>query len=175
MPSARLGLRRVVRALAGVALVPAKFRAWRVVASHRDPFDISGSLTYVGRWHNPKTGAALYVAELLDTAIAELTSHLVSGSHSLVAALIEIDAPAVLDLTEPQIAQRLPFPLGRCLADTRFSRYRGAIVGDAALAVGATALIAPCLRGPGACICVFGPAPNRLAVVETRQVDVSLD
>lgn len=175
MSATRLGLRRVVQALAGALLAPGVLRAWRVVAPWRDPLDASGSLAYVGRWHSPKTGAALYAAELLDTAIAEVAAHLSSGRHNFVAALLEIHAPAVFDLTVPQVAQRLPFSVGRCMADTRLSRFRGAIVGDAARAIGATALVAPCLRGPGVCVCVFGPAPNRLTVVETRPMDVSVD
>ncbi len=167
-------MRLIVRALEGVFLGSAALTAWRVVALNRDPLDSSASLTYVGRWHNPATTAAVYAARAYETAVAEATAHLPSGLHALVAALLDVTAPALLDLTDPSVAERLPFPLSRCLGDSTLSPFRGAIVGDAALALGASALLAPCRRGPGGCLCLFGARPNVVRLVRTQTVEVTV-
>ncbi len=174
MARTRLGVRLVVRALEGTSLDSAALTAWRVVAPDRDPLDSSASLTYVGRWHNPATTAALYAARAYETAVAEATAHLSSGAHALVAALLNVSAPALLDLTDPSVAERLPFPLSRCLGDSALSPFRGAIVGDAAFALGASALLAPCRRGPGGCLCLFDARPNVVRLLRTQTVDVTV-
>jgi RES domain-containing protein len=154
-------------------LVPTTLTAWRVVAPGRDPLDSTASLAYVGRWHNPATTAALYAARVLETAVAEATAHLSSGPHALVAAQLDILAPAMLDLTDAAVAERLPFPLARCLADSALSPFRGALVGDAALALGATALTAPCRRGSGGCVCLFMIRPNTVRLIGTQAIEIT--
>lgn len=62
--------------------------------------------------------------------------------------------------TDPAIIARLPFSLDRRLANTDLSPYRGAIVGDAALAIGATARLAPCRCGPGGSLCLYAAPPQ---------------
>ncbi len=161
MARTRLGVRLIVRALEGASLGSAALTAWRVVAPGRDPLDSSASLTYVGRWHNPATTAALYAARVYETAIAEATAHLPTGSHALVAALLDISVPALLDLTDPSVAERLPFPLSRCLGDSALGPFRGAIVGDAAFVLGASALLPHAAAAPAAACACLPPGPTR--------------
>lgn len=170
MAQTRLGVRRVVRALTGVRLHAAVFDIWRAVPTPRDPQDASKSLEYVGRWHNPRTTAALYVARVRETALAECLAHLDPGAYVLTVAPLRVSIPALLDLTDPAVGGRLPFPLERCLAATDFSSYRGAIVGDAALALGATALLAPCRCGPGGCLALYSVRPNTITLGEPETI-----
>ncbi len=161
MPRTRLGVRLIVQALQGVPLPARTLALCRAVPTARDPRDPSGSRGYVGRWHNPATTLALYTALLRETAIAEALDHLPSGRRHLTIAYLEADIPALLDLTDAAVSTRLPFPLERCLADSDLSPYRGAIVGDAPIAIGATALLAPCRCGPGGCLCLYAISPIR--------------
>ncbi len=174
MPRTRLGVRLVAQALQGLALPKRTLALYRAVPAPRDPRDPSGSRTYFGRWHNPATTLALYTTRIRETAIAEAIEHLPSGRQHLTIAHLEADIPALLDLTDPATAARLPFPLDRCLADTDLSPYRGAIVGDAALAIGATALLAPCRCGPGGCLCLYAARPNTIRLTRTESIIVSV-
>jgi hypothetical protein len=174
MAQTRLGVRLVVRALAGTHLQAAVFDVWRAVPTPRDPRDASKSLEYVGRWHNPRTTAALYVARVRETALAECQAHLDPGAYVLTVAPFRVTIPALLDLTDPAIGARLPFPLMRCLAMSDLSSYRGAIVGDAALALGATALLAPCRCGPGGCLALYSIRPNAITLGEPETVSVMI-
>ena len=173
MPRTRLGVRLIIQALQGVPLPPRTLTLCRAVPTARDPRDPSGSRGYVGRWHNPATTLALYTARLRETAIAEALDHLPSGRRHLTIAYLEADIPALLDLTDAAVSTRLPFPLERCLTDSDLSPYRGAIVGDAAIAIGATALLAPCRCGPGGCLCLYAICPNTIRLIDTESVIIT--
>ncbi len=173
MARTRLGVRLIVQALQGVPLPARTLALCRAVPTARDPRDPSGSRRYVGRWHNPATTLALYTARLRETAIAEALDHLPSGRRQLTIAYLEADIPALLDLTDAAVSTRPPFPLERCLTDSDLSPYRGAIVGDAAIAIGATALLAPCRCGPGGCLCLYAICPNTIRLIDTESVIIT--
>jgi hypothetical protein len=68
---------------------------------------------------------------------------------------LRVTVDYLLDLTDRAIASSLPFSLARCLADTRVSFLRGVVMGDAAVTLGASGLLAPCMRGSAACLCLY--------------------
>jgi len=99
---------------------------------------------------------ALYTAETSATAVAELRHHLPAGRpFELEVRAFRPTVPAMLDLTNTELVVLLPVRLARCLDDTPIARRRGAVLGGAAFRVGADAIRAPSVRGPGACVCVF--------------------
>lgn len=177
MGPGRLGVRLLMRAFAGIPMPPRALTVYRAVFNGQHPLDASYSLTYVGRWHNPATTAALYTSVDRQTALHEKTAHLDPGRYALTIAEIQADVPAVLDLTDPDVIVHLPFPLGRCLADTGVALLRGAVLGDAAFALGACALIVPCVRGPAPCVPLFTGCPRgiRLAVTATQAIEVTVN
>jgi RES domain-containing protein len=172
MSRTRVGVRLVVQACSGIHLHPATFDVWRAVPGPRDPQDASGSCEYVGRWHNPRTTPALYVARIRETALAECQAHLEPGAYDLTVAPFHVTIPALFDLTDGAVAGRLPFRLDRCLAPTDLGPYRGAVVGDAALTLGATALLAPCRRGPGGCLALYTICRNTITPGKPETVSV---
>jgi hypothetical protein len=87
-------------------------------------------------------------------------AHLEPGAYDLTVAPFRVTIPALFDLTDAAVANRLPFRLDRCLAPTDLGPYRGAIVGDDALMLGATALLAPCRCGPGGCLALYTVCPE---------------
>lgn len=177
MGPGRLGVRLLVRALAGTPMPPRALTLYRVVFSGQHPLDTSTSLTYVGRWHNPTTTPALYTSLDRQTALLEKTAHLNPGRYALTIAEIHAEVPAVLDLTDPALTARLPFPLGRCLAETGVALLRGAVLGDAAFALGACALIVPCVRGPTSCVPLLMACAKgiRLTVTAMDELEVTVN
>ena len=152
-----------MQALAGISMPPRTFTVYRVVRAGRDPKDPSGSCGYLGRWHNPAISPCFYtsldesaaLAEDESAALAEKVFHLPAGQHALTVATITASPPSVLDLTDHAVVGRLPFPLERCLASTPAASARGAVVGDAAFALGAAGLVVPCVRYLAPCVPIF--------------------
>lgn len=148
-------VREIAGALRGAALKTGHFTFYRTVLAGRDPIDPSRSRFYVGRWHDPCTFLAIYVSEDARSSMAEMRAHLRAGRHLLEVFTLDVEVGALLDLTDPAIAVRLPFPLRRCLVRSQIALFRGAAVGAAAFSLGATAIRAPCVRTRKACGCLF--------------------
>lgn len=144
----------VVRALQGIRLPGGSFKVWRFARIGHNPLDTVGSRLTSGRWHNCETTAALYTSLEYETALAEYRTRK-RDPFPARAVSFRVTVGHVLDLVDPDVIARLPFPFDRCLQDNLFSLRRGAIVGDAAVALNASALYAPCMRGPAPCLCLY--------------------
>lgn len=148
-------VREIATALRRVPLQAGPFTFYRTVIAGRDPIDPSRSRFYVGRWHDPSRFLAIYASEDAAGSVAETRAHLRAGKHLLEVFKLEVEVAGLLDLMDPAIAERLPFPLRRCLARSEVALFRGAAIGAAAFDVGATTIRAPCVRARKACACLF--------------------
>lgn len=177
MAQLRPALRLLVGALQGVPLPARILEAWRIVPDEgpsTQPLDPSRSRRYTGRWHNPRTTLALYTALGWDTALREYT-HRRRHPFPAIAVKLRMMINHVFDLTDPDVASRLPFALARCLEDTDWSRLRGSVVGDAAVSLGAGALLAPCVQGPDPCACLYMVHQSDFSIAELDRARIQED
>ena len=154
MPLNRVDVRLVIQALRDVRFVTRTFEVWRLARLGYEPRDPSGSRRTPGRWHNHGTTAALYTSLDFPTAKVEYRFRKVDPFPATTVQL-RVTVDHLLDLTDRAIASFPPFSLARCLADLRVSFLRGVVMGDAAVALGASGLLAPCMRGSAACLCLY--------------------
>jgi RES domain-containing protein len=160
MPRSRLGLRLLEQALADIRLDPRELAGfWRVGFPDRDLLDPTRSREHFGRWHNPASTGALYFAAELSTALRELHAHLDPPFPEVVQAVeATVRLHRLLDLVARPSNTPIARHRDRALADTPRAFFRGALLGEAGFRKGADGILVQCLRGPGACLCVFTDA-----------------
>lgn len=146
--------------LAQVRPVPLEIGAYRQQSPGYDPRSGAGARQAGGRFNPPQSFPVLYLASSVETAAAELRRQAETVGVTLGDALprevfqYRLTLTSVLDLTQPDVLRVLDVTAEEILAD---DRQVSRAIGEAALAGGFQAVLAPSATGQGTVLAVLIP------------------